>query len=259
MKFVSPAGVPTKWVLAVVCATALLAPTAAFGQGFYGPPRPSVAPRAAQNALLTFPHNLLGILRYLNRAGLNFNDVLVSQFAIGQDITQLVTVNVEQRKDLGVRATPYGMLLYLPAPEVARTRSLNLGVSISVVDLQQIAIGNDITQVALVNVQQNGGAGNRLVMVPNGAFNDLYTVNRQFKINLNRIKVQQLAVGDNISQTALITLGQDNSGNQFYVPVHMVNELMSLNLSLNINILNVEQISIGNNIQQVALLEISQT
>ena len=43
---------------------------------------------------------------------------------------------------IDVRATPYGMLLYLPAPEVARTRSLNLGVSISVVDLQQIAIGN---------------------------------------------------------------------------------------------------------------------
>jgi hypothetical protein len=142
---------------------------------------------------------------------------------------------------------------------VARVRSLNLGVSISVVDLQQIAIGNDITQVALVNVQQNGGGGNRLVMVPNGAFGTLYAVNRQFKINLNRIKVQQLAVGNNISQTALVTLGQDSSGNRFYVPVGMIHELMSMNLSLSINILNVEQVAIGNNIEQVALLEISQT
>jgi hypothetical protein len=249
---------PARW--AAACAVSLVvAPSAAFGQGYYLPPRPSIAPRAAQKACLTFPHNLMGILRYLNRAGLNFNDVLVSQFAFGQEITQLITVNVEQRQDVGVRATPYGLLMYLPAPEVARVRSLNLGVSISVVDLQQIAVGNDITQVALVNVQQAGAAGNKLVMVPNDAYNTLYAINRQFKINLNRITVQQLAVGNNIAQTAIIDIGQDNSGGTFYVPVSMIHELMSMNLNLNINVLNVEQIAIGSNIQQVAVLQISQT
>jgi hypothetical protein len=245
---------------AAVCATALLvAPTAAFGQRFYVPPAPSVAPQAAQNALLTFPHNLLGILRYLNRAGYNFNDVLVSQVATGEDITQLVTVNVQSRQNPGVRATPYGLVMYLPAPEVSRIRSLNMGVNISVVDLQQIALGNDITQVAVVNIQQNGAGSGRAVMVPNDAFAKLYAVNRQFQINLSRIKVQQIAVGENIKQTALITMGQDSTGNQMYVPASMINELMSMNLSLNINILNVEQVAIGNNIDQVALIEISQT
>lgn len=250
---------PARWA-AIGAVALLMAPTAAFGQGFfYAPPRPSVAPRAAQNALLTFPHNLLGILRYLNRAGLNFNDVLVSQFAVGDEIAQLVTVKVQQRDELGARATPYGLVMYLPAKELGRVRSLNLGVQISVVDLQQIAIGNDITQVAVVNVAQNLGASGDVLMVPNGAFPTLLAVNRHFKISLSRIKVQQIAVGNNIAQTALITLGQEGGdGNKLYVPMSLLNELLSMNLSLNINILNVEQIALGNNIQQVALLEISQ-
>jgi hypothetical protein len=245
--------------LALCAATALLLPAKAFGQAF-APPRPPIAPREAQQALLTFPSNLLGILRYLNRAGLNFNNVLISQVVVGNSVQQIVTVGVDQRNDVTTRPSPYGLVMFVPAKDLAKTRSLNVGVNISVVDITQVAIGNDITQVAVVNVDQsNPSPSGSVLMVPGGQYGTLQALNSQFNVNLSLVKIQQLAVGNNISQTAIVDVKQSNgSGSTFYVPVEMLRELRALNANLNLNIVNIQQIAIGDRIQQVAVVNVNQ-
>src|SRR5262249_18621310 len=157
---------------ALCAAAALLLPAKAFGQGF-APPRPPIAPREAQLGLLTFPSNLLGILRYLNRAGLSFNNVLISQVVVGNSVQQIVTVGVDQRNDATARVSPYGFVMFVPAKDLAKTRSLNIGINISVVDITQVAVGNDIQQVAVVNVEQSNPPSGSVLMVPGGQYSTL--------------------------------------------------------------------------------------
>jgi hypothetical protein len=245
--------------IALFAAVALMLPATAFGQGFSAP-RPPIAPREAQQALLTFPSNLLGILRYLNRAGLSFNNVLISQVVVGNSVQQLVTVGVDQRTDATTRQSPYGLVMFIPSKDLAKTRSLNIGINISVVDITQVAIGDDIQQVAVVNVDQQNPASGSVLMVPGSQYNSLAALNSQFNVNLNLVKLQQLAVGNNISQTAIIDVKQGNSsGSTFYVPVEWLNELRALNANLNINIVNIQQVAIGNRIEQVAVVNVNQT
>jgi hypothetical protein len=244
--------------IAFCVAATLMLPATAFGQGF-APPRPPIAPREAQQALLSFPSNLLGILRYLNRAGLNFSNVLISQVVVGNSVQQIVTVGVDQRNDVTVRPSPYGMVMFIPSKDLAKTRSLNIGINFSVVDITQVAIGDDIQQVAVVTVDQQNPASGSVLMVPAGQYNTLAAMNMQFNVNLSLVKLQQLAVGNNISQTAIVDVKQGNvSGSKFYVPVEWLRELRALNANLNISIVNIEQIAIGNRITQVAVVDVHQ-
>jgi hypothetical protein len=150
-------------------------------------------------------------------------------------------------------------VMFVPTKDLPKTRALNIGVNISVVDITQVAIGNDIEQVAVVTVDQSNPASGSLLMVPGGQYSALQALNSQFNVNLSLVKIQQMAVGNNISQTAIIDVTQRNGmNNTIYVPVEFLRELRALNANLNISIVNIEQIAVGDRIQQVAVVNVDQ-
>jgi hypothetical protein len=76
----------------------------------------------------------------------------VSQTAVGDNIGQTAILNVGQSN--GGSSSGLGTPMFLPASQLGAYKALNLHLNINVIALTQVAIGNNIEQVALVTVGQ---------------------------------------------------------------------------------------------------------
>jgi hypothetical protein len=72
--------------------------------------------------------------------------------------------------------------------------------------------------------------------------------------NVNVVHISQLAVGDNNSQVALLSVGQQNAAS-LQVPSQLTGPLVQLNLNLNI----ITQVAVGNGNTQVATVDVGQS
>jgi len=238
---------------------------------------------------MVMPAQYLPTAKQLNKS-VNFNDLGLSQTAVGNDIMQTAIVSVSQMGSGGAPKT-----MFLPYGQLGAMQALNLNLNINVVAVTQLAVGNNIQQVAIVNVeqknegsgdddpwyggggqqgggqqgggqqgggQQGGGKGTTLV----APWDDVPTLKALNKsLNYNLLQVSQTAIGDNIGQTAILDVAQSNSGGgstglgtPMFLPASQLGAYKALNLHLNINVIALTQVAIGNNIQQVALVTVGQ-
>jgi hypothetical protein len=243
---------------------------------------------------MVMPAQFLPTAKQLNRS-VNFNDLGLSQTAVGNNIMQTAIVSVSQ---LGSGDAPKTM--FLPYSQLGAIQALNLNLNINVVAVTQLAVGNNIQQVAIVNVeqknqggsddpwyggggqqgggqqgggqqgggqqgggQQGGGKKDTTLVAPWDDVPMLKSLNKS--LNYNLLQVSQTAIGDNIGQTAILSVGQSNGGSSgglgtpMFLPANQLSAYKALNLHLNINVIALTQVAIGNNIQQVALVTVGQS
>jgi hypothetical protein len=101
---------------------------------------------------MVMPAQSLPAAKQLNRS-MNFNDLGLSQTAIGNNIVQTAIVGVSQ---LGGGAPK---TMFLPYGQLGPMQSLNMNLNFNVVAVTQVALGNGIQQVAIVNVDQKNDGG----------------------------------------------------------------------------------------------------
>lgn len=130
---------------------------------------------------------------------INDNTVIVDQTAIGDNNTQVATVEVAQSNATYVPGQT--KFLLMPMAAVAPFQQLNQS-NFNVVSVSQLAIGNNNTQVAAVAVDQSNSAGLKFPGAYLGSLNQL---------NQNVATVSQTAVGDNNTQVATISVNQSNN------------------------------------------------
>lgn len=125
---------------------------------------------------------------------INANTTIVEQTAVGNGNTQVATVEVGQSNQT---VTPGSTYMLVPKQFLNGLVQLNANVTV----ITQIAIGDNNTQVAVVNVDQSNG-GN--VNVPKDAVAPL------LQINANLTVINQVAVGNGNTQVAQVNVGQSN-------------------------------------------------
>jgi predicted amino acid-binding ACT domain protein len=116
-----------------------------------------------------------------------------------------------------------------------------------------VGFGN--TQVAQVQVDQANQAtvtpGTKFMMCPLWGVPAIQALNQK---NVNVVHISQLAVGDNNSQVALLSVSQQNAAS-LQVPSQLTGPLVQLNLNLNI----ITQVAVGNGNTQVATVDVGQS
>jgi len=132
--------------------------------------------------------------------------------------------------------------------------------NVNIVAIQGLASGNYNNLVAVVGVTQRNSVGGyspaQSMFVPTSA------VPQVRQINLNRVEVNQVAVGNGNAQIAEVSVDQSNQAayapkgslNTFFCPVSAVGPL----LQLNANLVIITQVAIGDGNTQVALVGVSQ-
>jgi hypothetical protein len=139
---------------------------------------------------------------------INVNDQYIEQTAVGTGNNQVVQVDVSQSNDQ-LSNTEYvpGRTRFFKTPVegVSPIKSVNVEKNINEVDIQQTAVGDANTQVALVSVDQANAInpGNN-VKVPGEAL-----VNAVVNVNTN--VVVQTAVGNGNNQVATVGVQQQNA------------------------------------------------
>jgi hypothetical protein len=131
---------------------------------------------------------------------INANDILIEQTAIGTGNTQVAQVDVDQQNH-GTYVPGSTRFFKLPTSGLPALRSANVQTNINEVHVQQTAVGDANTQVALVGVSQQNASN---LQVPGEAL-----VNAITNINLN--VVVQTAVGTGNTQVATIGVTQQNA------------------------------------------------
>jgi hypothetical protein len=173
------------------------------------------------------------------------NLLQVTQMVLGDTNTPAATISIREKHNKHA-----AKICWLPAWSLGWVQQANKNKTI----IEQTAIGSGNTQVAQVEVQQNSEAevpkGSRFVMCPLWAAGAIQALN---PANVNLVQVAQLAVGDNNSQVALLSVDQQNAG-QLQVPAAAAGALVQLNINLTI----INQIAIGNNNTQVVTVNVGQ-
>jgi len=214
-------------------------------------PAPTTNPAAQQNqyvgTVLTVPMKDFGQIVAQNVIHQNNVNLLqVSQAAVGDMNTQVATISIRQRNDLSPAKT-----CYLPVASLNWVKQANENTTI----VEQGAIGFGNTQVAQVQVSQDNNLklpkGTKFMMCPLWAAPQIQALNQK---NVNIVHVSQLAIGDNNSQVALLSVDQSNAAS-LNVPPGAINPLVQLNLNLSI----VTQVAIGNGNTQVATVDVGQS
>jgi len=243
-------------VLAVSALCAMTMAPAAHAQfGFPFPPTPGTTPGANSGAqqdqyvgtVLTVPLKDFGQIVAQNVIRQkNVNLLQVSQTAVGDLNTQVATISIRQKNDL----TP-ASVCYLPKSSLDWVKQANKNTTI----VEQGAIGFGNTQVAQVQVSQDNSLkvpkGTKFMLCPWWAAPTIQSLNQK---NVNIVHVSQLAVGDNNSQVALLSVDQSNAAS-LNVPSGAINPLIQLNLNLSI----VTQVAVGNGNTQVATVDVGQS
>jgi predicted amino acid-binding ACT domain protein len=224
-----------------------------FPPGFPFPSSGTAAPTAQQSVgtVLTVPLSDFGMIVAQNVIRQNNVNLLqVSQTAVGDGNTQVATVSIRQRNSWDWTSWTPAKTCYLPAKSLGWISQVNKDSTI----IEQNAFGFGNTQVAQVEVDQQNNAtvspGSRFMLCPLWGVPAIQALNQK---NINVVKVSQLAVGDNNSQVALLSVDQQNAAN-LKVPASLTGPLVQLNLNLNI----ITQVAVGNNNTQVATVNVGQ-
>ncbi len=250
--------------LSAVCG--LMLSSAAYAQfpGFSFPSMPSfpasgsATPPAAQNqkplgTVLTVPLPDFGTIVAQNVIHQNNVSLLhVSQAAIGDMNTQVATVAINHQNGWGPYASSSpATTCYLPAGSLSWIKQANVDSTI----IEQAAIGFGNQQIAQVQVNQaNTGTaapGSKYMLCPLAGVSGIQALNQK---NVNVVHISQLAIGDNNSQVALLSVNQQNAQN-LQVPGSLTGPLVQLNLNLSI----ISQVAIGNGNTQVATVNVGQS
>mgnify|MGYP001495214501 CR=1 FL=1 len=181
----------------------------------------------------------------------NVNLLQVSQTAVGDMNSQVATISIRQRNSQDPTKWEPAKQCYLPAWSLNWVQQANKDSTI----VEQGAFGFGSQQIAQVQVDQANDAqvppGTRFMMCPLWGVPAIQALNQQ---NINIVHVSQLSVGDNNSQVALLSVGQQNDAHPLKVPANLASPLVQLNLNLNI----ISQVAVGNGNTQVATVDVGQ-
>lgn len=247
--------------LSIVCGTALTSSAhAQFPPGFNFPsttPPAAASPGSQQQqqqsagTILTVPMKDFGQIVAQNAIRQkNVNLLHLTQVAVGDLNTQVATVSIRQRNSADWKKWEPAKTCYLPAGSLPWVKQANKNTTI----IEQGAVGWGNTQVAQVEVFQGNEVkvkpGTKFVMAPGWAVPGILSLNQK---NVNVVHISQLAVGDENSQVAMLSVEQNNAAN-LKVPANSTGALVQLNLNLNI----ITQVAVGNNNTQVAQVSVGQ-
>jgi hypothetical protein len=162
----------------------------------------------------------------------------------------------------GGQQQPYGGTVGIPLWSLGQVYGMNLSrqKNINIVGIQGLSLGNWNSMVAVVGVTQRNSAGGyspaQSMYVPTSA------VPQVRQINLNRVHINQTAIGNGNTQIAEVSVDQSNQAayapkgslSTFFVPTYALGEV----LQVNANLVFINQVAIGNGNTQVALVGVSQ-
>jgi len=237
--------------------------TAAYAQfppGFTFPPvtAPAAAPVQQDQSpkqvgtVLTVPLRDFGTIVAQNALRQkNVNLLQLSQVALGDMNSQVVTVSIRQRNNLDPKTWEPAKQCYLPTWSLNWVKQANKDSTI----IEQGAVGFGNQQIAQVEVNQANQAkvkpNARFVLCPLWGLPAVQSLNQQ---NVNVVHISQLALGDNNSQVALLSVDQQNNAHPLKVPANMTPSLLQLNVNLTI----INQVAVGNGNTQVATVDVGQ-
>lgn len=182
----------------------------------------------------------------------NVNLLQVSQVAVGDMNTQVATISIRQQNSQNPSQWMPASTCFLPVWSLNWVKQANKDSTI----VEQGVVGFGNQQVAQVQVSQSNDAqvapGTHFMLCPLWGVPAIQALNQQ---NINVLHVSQLAVGDNNTQVALLSVGQQNSAHTLQVPANLAGPLVQLNLNLAI----VTQVAVGNNNTQVATVDVGQS
>jgi hypothetical protein len=134
----------------------------------------------------------------------NRDTIFVQQDVYGYGNMQVAQVQVQQGNASTTSPVSQGTrFLVCPVSGLGSLLALNQK-NVSVVRINQLAVGNANSQVALLSVNQQNS---NKVQVPSTLVGPLV------QLNLNLTVVTQTAVGNNNAQVAIVDVGQDNNLN----------------------------------------------
>jgi hypothetical protein len=182
--------------------------------------------------------------------GNNVNFLHLSQVAVGDFNSQIVSVGVTQRNS-GLPAKT----LYIPTGGAGQVPAIYKQINANDTIIEQTAIGTGNTQVAQVEVNQSNTATyvpglTRFMLVPASGVPALRSVNEQ--ANINQVHIQQTAVGDANTQVALVAVAQANASNLQVPGEALVSAIANLNTNVII------QTAVGDGNTQVATVSVNQ-
>jgi hypothetical protein len=182
--------------------------------------------------------------------GNNVNFLHLSQTAVGDLNTQVVTVGVTQRNNGQPAET-----LYIPTKGAGQVPAIYRQINVNDTLIQQTAIGVGNTQVAQVEVnQENTGTyvpgATRFLLVPSSGLPALKEANAQ--TNINEVHLQQTAIGEANTQVALVAVNQANASNLRIPGEALVDAITNINTNV------VVQTAVGSGNNQVASVTVNQ-
>jgi hypothetical protein len=241
----------------------LLLSTSAYAQfppGFSFPSVPSApsAPAAQDQSpkqvgtVLTVPLSDFGTIVAQNVIRQkNVNLLQVSQAAVGDMNTQVATISIRQHNSQDWTQWEPATTCFLPTGSLNWVKQANKDATI----VEQGVVGFGNQQVAQVQVDQSNDAlvppGSHFMMCPLWGVSAIQSLNQK---NVNVVHISQLAIGDNNSQVALLSVSQQNNGHALQVPGNLAGPLVQLNLNLSI----INQVAVGNGNMQVATVDVGQ-
>jgi hypothetical protein len=164
--------------------------------------------------------------------------------------TQVATIAINQTNFWDGTSSP-AKTCYLPTYCLPWIEQTNKDCTI----IEQAAIGSGNQQIAQVQVNQANNAmvspGCEYLLCPLSGVPAIQALNQK---NVNVVHISQLAIGDNNSQVALLSVNQANAAN-LQVPGSLTGPLVQLNLNLSI----ISQVAIGNGNTQVATVNVGQS
>jgi hypothetical protein len=199
--------------------------------------------RKPLGGVLGIPIGALGPIIAANVLQNNVNVLGVTQTAVGNFNTQIATVSISQKNNLGggpVRC-------FIPHAYLAAVQQFNNNETV----INQTAVGNFNTQVADVAVSQSNQTyvpgKTRFLFCPTPYLPAV------LQNNSNTIAINQLAVGDGNTQIATVAVDQSNSAG-FKLPVAGLAAIAQLNS----NVVDLNQTAVGNGNTQVAVVNVNQ-
>lgn len=182
----------------------------------------------------------------------NVSLLQVSQTAVGDLNSQIATVSIRQRNRQDPTQWDPATTCWLPVHSLNWVTQANKDSTI----IEQNVVGFGNQQVAQVEVSQANDAvaapGTHFVLAPLWGVPAIQALNQK---NVNVVHVAQLAMGDNNSQVALLSVDQQNAAHTLQVPAGLTVPLLQLNLNLNI----ITQVAVGNGNTQVATVDVGQS
>ena len=237
--------------LALSAACGLMLSTSAYAQ-FAMPGGTQDQTPQSVGTVLTVPLKDFGTIAAQNAIRQkNVNLLQVSQTAVGDLNSQVATVSIRQHNSQKPGKWEPATTCWLPVSSLGWVAQANKDSTI----IEQNVVGSGNQQIAQVDVSQANQMvakpGTRFVLCPLSGVPPILALNQS---NVNVVHISQLAVGDNNSQVALLSVDQQNA-QHLKVPAPLAAPLLQLNLNLNI----ITQVAVGSGNTQVATVDVGQS